>query len=116
MDQSGAHCERIFARTLQLTRWNRAQFNELKRKSKNAVMADIYGAEHLLRLFGMIEFIGWCFIAYRLTMLTAYTVKLPDLLEKVEIEEEARDSIQEKLERLLMYVHTYLSATRQRMT
>jgi hypothetical protein len=31
---------------------HRAQYNELRRKNKNVLVADVYGAEHLLRLFG----------------------------------------------------------------
>ncbi|ELR16679.1 chromatin modificationrelated protein eaf3, putative [Acanthamoeba castellanii str. Neff] len=62
----------------------RAQYNELRRKNKNVLVADVYGAEHLLRLF----------------------VKFPDLLEKAEMEEEARVLIRTKMERFLAHMNS----------
>jgi mortality factor 4-like protein 1 len=66
----------------------RAQYNELRRKNRDAQMADIYGAEHLLRLF----------------------VKFPELLEKVEMEDSARILIREKMERFLVYMNEIRNA------
>ncbi|KAL6080202.1 Esa1p-associated factor, variant 2 [Balamuthia mandrillaris] len=68
--------------SLLLYRFERMQFSEVFKKNKNVPPSELYGAEHLLRLF----------------------VKLPELLDGVEMEDDAKKLLAQKLNDILSYL------------
>jgi len=70
--------------TILLYRFERVQYTESLKKQKGKAVSEIYGAEHLLRLF----------------------VKLPLLLSDTDMQPEAQALIKQRLEDLLSYLVT----------
>jgi len=69
--------------TMLLYRFERVQFTDINKKHPDTPMSQIYGPEHLLRLF----------------------VKLPILLAEAEAEEKAQTIVRTKMEALLEYMN-----------
>jgi mortality factor 4-like protein 1 len=84
---------------LLLYRFERLQYTEFIHEHEDTSVCDVYGAEHLVRLFGIVLRHAILYTFCRLKK-----VKLPTLLAHTEIREEAMTLIVAHMEALLDYL------------